>query len=56
MKYLVTWHQWNEPTEWAGACRYYNDRTEAYADYKLFKDNDNFHNVHFIVIKEKGDK
>lgn len=56
MKYLVTWHQANDPADWAGGCRYYNDRLEAYTDYKHFKSNSNFHNVHFLEIQEKEDK
>lgn len=56
MKYLVTWNYAGNPVTWAGGCRYYDDKIAAYSDYKLFKDNSNFHNVHFIEIKEKGDE
>lgn len=56
MKYLVTWNYKGNPVTWAGGCRYYTDRLEAYNDYKLFKGNTNFHNVHFIEIKEKGEE
>lgn len=55
MKYLVTWQTAGEPSEWASSCRFYNERNEAYEDYKLFKDNHNFGNVHFIQINEKDD-
>lgn len=56
MKYLVTWNYTGNPITWAGGCRYYDDKIAAYNDYKLFKGNSNFHNVHFIEIKEKGDE
>lgn len=55
MKYLVTWNYNNDPIEWAGGCRYYKDRLEAYTDFKHFRANSNFHNVHFLEIKEKED-
>lgn len=56
MKYLVTWHFSNETVEFAGHCRYYDNKIEAYNDFKHFRSNTNFYNVHLLEIQEKEEK